>query len=90
MMQKNSTNDLMPSNKEELKQKALEYNSWRLTERKICDVESLLNGAFTPLKGFFGKMDYQTILKNLRLSNGTLWPMPITFDVGEAFAGGIS
>jgi sulfate adenylyltransferase len=90
MMQKNSTNDLMSSNPEELKQKAFKYKSWQLTERQICDVELLLNGAFAPLNGFMQERDYQSVIKNIRLVDGTLWPIPITLDVSEAFAGGIS
>jgi len=89
-MQKNSTNDLMSSNPDELKQKAFKYKSWQLTERQICDVELLLNGAFAPLNGFMQERDYQSVIKNIRLADGTLWPMPITLDVSEAFAGGIS
>jgi sulfate adenylyltransferase len=90
MMQNNNTNDLMSSNPEELKQKAFKYRSWQLSERQICDVELLLNGAFAPLNGFLEEFDYQSVLKDMRLSDGTLWPMPITLDVSEAFAGGIS
>jgi sulfate adenylyltransferase len=85
-----SMTDLMSNNSEELKQKAFKYTSWQLTERQICDVELLLNGAFAPLKGFLQENDYSSVLENMRLADGTLWPIPITLDVSEAFAGGIS
>ncbi len=65
---------------------AREYPSWDLSHRQLCDVELLLNGAFSPLEGFLGKADYQRVLEEMRLTDGTLWPMPITLDVSEDFA----
>jgi sulfate adenylyltransferase len=65
------------------------YVSWDLTPRQICDIELLLNGAFSPLEGFLGKADYDGVVENMRLADGTLWPIPITLDVTEAFAGGL-
>lgn len=59
---------------------------WRLTKRQLCDVECLLNGAFAPLTGFLNQADYMSVCEHLRLSNGELWPMPITLDVSEDFA----
>jgi sulfate adenylyltransferase len=89
-MQDKIKSDLISNNPDELKQKAFKYNSWQLTERQICDVELLLNGAFAPLKGFLNESDYNSVLENMRLADGALWPMPINLDVSEAFAGGIS
>ncbi|MDH3840919.1 MAG: bifunctional sulfate adenylyltransferase/adenylylsulfate kinase [Chromatiales bacterium] len=60
--------------------------SWDLTPRQVCDIELLLNGAFSPLTGFLGKADYDGVVADMRLADGTLWPMPITLDVTEAFA----
>jgi len=60
--------------------------SWDLTPRQLCDIELLLNGAFSPLTGFLGKADYDRVVAEMRLADGTLWPMPITLDVSEAFA----
>jgi sulfate adenylyltransferase len=57
-----------------------------LTSRQICDVEMICNGGFTPLKGFLNQKDYQSVCKDMRLSDGTLWPMPVTLDVGEKTA----
>jgi len=54
--------------------------------RQICDLEMLLNGAFSPLEGFMGTEDYESVLTNMRLADGILWPMPITLDVTEEFA----
>lgn len=56
----------------------------------MCDIELLLNGAFSPLKGFMGQADYDRVVEEMRLSDGTLWPIPITLDVTEEFAGKVS
>jgi sulfate adenylyltransferase len=70
-----------------LKATAGDLPSWDLTPRQICDLELLMNGAFHPLKGFMVRADYDPVCANMRLADGTLWPMPITLDVSEAFAG---
>ena len=69
-----------------LKKESNHYPAWQLTDRQICDLELLLNGGFSPLDGFMGKADYNSVLKNMRLDNGALWPMPITLDITEEFA----
>ena len=68
------------------KAKAKNYKSWNLTPRQLCDLELLLNGAFSPLEGFLNRDDYNAVVKTMRLSNGVLWPIPITLDVDEDFA----
>ena len=68
---------------------ARQYPSWDLSERQLCDIELLLNGAFSPLEGFLNQADYESVVETMRLCSGVLWPIPITLDVGEDFAGGI-
>jgi sulfate adenylyltransferase len=65
---------------------AKDYRSWDLNQRQLCDLDLLLNGAFSPLEGFLGQADYDGVCADMRLANGVLWPMPITLDVNEAFA----
>jgi sulfate adenylyltransferase len=72
---------------QELKEEAVHLPSWDLTFRQIWDLELLLSGAFAPLKGFLGKADYDGVCKNMRLADGSLWPMPIMLDVTEELAG---
>ncbi len=66
------------------------YAAWDLTQRQVCDLDLLMNGAFSPLEGFLGKDDYESVCNTMRLTSGVLWPLPITLDVSEAFAGEIT
>ena len=70
----------------ELKSHSREWPSWDLTARQICDLELLMNGGFSPLRGFMARADYEGVCHNMRLTSGVLWPMPVTLDVAEAFA----
>jgi sulfate adenylyltransferase len=72
-----------------LRREASELASWDLTARQVCDLELLMNGGFQPLKGYMGREDYDAVLSEMRLADGTLWPMPITLDVSEAFAASV-
>jgi len=70
----------------ELKAHSREWPSWDLTARQVCDLELLMSGGFSPLRGFMTQADYHGVCHNMRLSSGVLWPMPITLDVKEDFA----
>jgi sulfate adenylyltransferase len=70
----------------EEKGRSRDLPSWDLTMRQLCDIELLLNGAFSPLDGFQSEQDYQGVVTKMRLPSGVIWPMPITLDVTEAFA----
>ena len=72
-----------------LKAEAGSMPSWDLTARQACDLELLMNGGFSPLKGFNSQADYEVVVDKMRLADGTLWPMPITLDVSEKFAEGV-
>jgi sulfate adenylyltransferase len=71
---------------ESLKEEALGYPSWHLDARQLCDLELLLNRAFFPLTGYLGREDYDAVLKEMRLCDGTVWPIPICLDVDEQTA----
>lgn len=60
-----------------------EIPSLTLTQRQLCDLELLMNGGFSPLKTFMGQQDYERVVEEMRLADGTLWPMPIILDVKE-------
>lgn len=57
-----------------------------LGPRALCDLELLLSGAFSPLQGFMGRADHARVCTEMRLADGTLWPMPVTLDVAPELA----
>jgi sulfate adenylyltransferase len=70
----------------ELKAHSKDWPSWDLTPRQLCDLELLVTGGFSPLRGFMTRADYEAVCHNMRLADGTLWPIPVTLDVTEEFA----
>jgi len=58
--------------------------SIQLSPRSLCDIELLATGAFSPLDRFMGKADYVRVLEEMRLSDGTIFPIPITLPVTAA------
>ena len=78
-----------PHRRRELLDASHAWPSWDLTPRQLCDLELLANGGFSPLRGFLGQRDYESVCASLRLDDGTLWPIPIVLDVTEEFAGSI-
>ena len=72
-----------------VKAQSRDWPSWDLTPRQLCDIELLLNGAFSPLHGFMTRRDYERVVAEMRTADGTLWPIPITLDVSQAFADSI-
>ena len=75
-----------PERINELKAHSREWPSWDLTSRQICDLELLMSGGFSPLRGFMTRADYEGVCHKMRLASGVLWPMPITLDIPEQFA----
>ncbi len=72
--------DLVATGKEreELIARASKLPSIKITMRNLCDLELLATGGFSPLTSFMGKADYDRVLREMRLADGTLWPLPIT------------
>lgn len=64
--------------REELLARAAQLPSIKITTRNLCDLELIATGGFSPLTTFMGKADYDRVLKEMRLADGTLWPLPIT------------
>ncbi|EEB08327.1 sulfate adenylyltransferase [Schizosaccharomyces japonicus yFS275] len=60
-----------------------------LSERQFCDIELILNGGFSPLDGFLTQPEYESVVNNLRLTNGAVFPIPVTLDVSKAYADSI-
>ena len=86
----NHSSILPPKKLQKAVEKAFHLPYWQLNARQTCDIELLLNGAFAPLKNFLSQADYESVINNMRLENGQLWPMPITLDIPESFAESLS
>ncbi|MHA2504351.1 MAG: sulfate adenylyltransferase, partial [Candidatus Kariarchaeaceae archaeon] len=52
-----------------------------LSERDLADVECIATGIYSPLEGFVTEEDYNSIVDNMRLANGTVFPIPVTLQV---------
>jgi sulfate adenylyltransferase len=55
-----------------------------LRGRVLHDLEVMLMGGFAPLTGFMNEEDYMSVVEGMRLSDGTLFPIPIVLDVPES------
>jgi len=52
-----------------------------VTDEQYMDAEQIALGTFSPVSGFLGKKDCESVLNSMRLSNGIVWPIPIVLDV---------
>ncbi|KAI0785666.1 ATP-sulfurylase [Abortiporus biennis] len=66
-----------------LKEEARTLPDIILTERQLCDLELIISGGFSPLESFMNEADYKNVVENLRLADGSLFPIPITLDVSR-------
>jgi len=87
-----SLKNLMISSEEaeSLKTEALNMKSITLSERQVNELEMMINGGFSPLEGYMGEDDYQSVLSTMRLVDGTVFPMPICLGVSESIAENLS
>jgi sulfate adenylyltransferase len=67
----------------EVLRRATELPSIQLSERSLCDLELLATGGFSPLDRFMGRASYRRVLEDMRLADGTLFPIPLTLPVSE-------
>ena len=66
-----------------LRQEAQALPALSLDAREIADLELIAIGAVSPLTGFLGSADYKNVVEDLRLTDGTVWPLPLTLAVPE-------
>ena len=69
-----------------LRELALNLPEIILNDRQMCDLELLGIGAFSPLKGFLTRPDYESVLDRMKLQDGLLWPLPICLDINKVQA----
>ncbi|HEX2980950.1 MAG TPA: sulfate adenylyltransferase [Anaerolineaceae bacterium] len=84
--------DLMVHGDERLEwiEKSSRFPTVQISPRSICDLELLATGAFSPLTRFMGKADYERVLHEMRLTDGTLFPIPVTLPLDpKVLAGGV-
>ncbi len=70
----------------ELRQHSRDWPSLDLEPRHLGDLELLLNGGFSPLDGYMDRADWSGCLEEMRLADGTLWPIPVALDIPPALA----
>lgn len=75
-----------PERREELKAYASKLPSVQISARSMCDLELLATGAFSPVDRFMCREDYESVVANMRMNDGTLFPIPITLPV-DSFDG---
>ncbi|MHA1381508.1 MAG: sulfate adenylyltransferase [Candidatus Helarchaeota archaeon] len=57
-----------------------------LDSKQISDIEMIAIGGFSPLEGFMNSEDYHLVIRDMKLTNGTIWPLPVTLPVTEDIA----
>ncbi|MGJ5676716.1 MAG: sulfate adenylyltransferase [Nostochopsis sp.] len=62
----------------------------QLDQRAVSDLEMIAIGGFSPLTGFMNQQDYDRVVAEMRLANGTVWSIPITLSVSEEVAAPLS
>jgi len=72
-----------------LVQEAEGLKSVTLTARQSCDLEMIGIGAFSPLDGFMGEDDFDSVCDHMKLRSGDIWPIPILLSVNKADAPGV-
>ncbi|MCZ6836349.1 MAG: sulfate adenylyltransferase [Planctomycetota bacterium] len=72
-----------PADTDSLRADAGNLPSITLSSKQACDLEMIAIGAFSPLTGFVGKADFESICLNKRLAAGSAWPIPITLAIDE-------
>jgi sulfate adenylyltransferase len=69
--------------RQKLRAEANRYPSLQISDRALHDLELLAVGGYSPLDRFMGRNDYQRVLTEMRLADGTLFPMPITLTISK-------
>jgi sulfate adenylyltransferase len=79
-----------PEQKEVFLSKAEFLPRVQLDQRAVSDLEMIAIGGFSPLTGFMNQQDYDRVVAQMRLANGTVWSIPITLSVSEEVAASLT
>jgi sulfate adenylyltransferase len=74
--------------KQEGLQKAEKLPKVVLSSREVGDLIMMGIGGFTPLEGFMGQDDWKGVCGDMKMSDGTFWPIPVTMSHDEKIAPG--
>mgnify|MGYP001325865186 CR=1 FL=1 len=67
-------------------ERAVSLKKVGLSPTSVSDLELIAVGAFSPLTGFLTRDDYESVVEEMRLSNGVVWSIPITLPVSRELA----
>jgi sulfate adenylyltransferase len=67
----------------EIREQSRDWPSVDLGPRQLCDLELLINGAYSPLEGYLGAADHQSVCSEMRLANGAFWPIPVVLNIPD-------
>jgi sulfate adenylyltransferase len=70
-------------------QRAEELPKVALDPRTLSDLEMISTGVFSPLTGFMGREDYESVIESMHLANGLVWSIPITLSINDYEANGL-
>lgn len=68
---------------EGLRQKSAQLKELALAPYEVSDLEMIATGALSPLEGFMGKSDFESVLKTMHLANGLAWSLPVVKGISE-------
>lgn len=61
-----------------------------INEELIKDVKNIARGVYSPLTGFMVQADFERVVQEMKLADGTVWPIPFVLDVDAAIANDIT
>ncbi|MFW6269339.1 MAG: sulfate adenylyltransferase [Bacillota bacterium] len=67
--------------KSKFKKEADEMPSLYVNRDELTAIDNIATGLFSPLEGFMVKEDYENVVENMRLKEGTVWSIPVVLGV---------
>jgi len=74
----------------EIRERSRDWPSVDLGPRQLCDLELLINGAYSPLDRYLGAADHRSVCSEMRLASGALWPLPVVLNIPDELADSLS